>query len=118
MTPSDKTAATVAALSGFGGVTAAVSCCVLPLALAGVGVGASGLASLGPLYHPLSAIALVAVIAGWYLHLKRRRLCATDVNCPPPSTSTFVLLIAASAFVALSAVWPFIERPLMTAFGG
>ena len=115
---SDKTAATVAALTGFGGATAAVSCCVLPLALAGVGVGAGGLASLGPLYHPLSAIALLAVVAGWYLYLKRRRLCATDADCTPPTTSTFVLLMAASAFVALSAVWPVIEPTLMQKLGG
>jgi len=114
----DKTAATVAAVSGFGGITAAAACCVLPLALASAGVGASGLASLGPPFHPLSAVALLAFGVGWYLYAKRSRLCAIDDDCTPPATSTLVLLIAASMFVALSAVWHFIEAPLMSKLGG
>jgi mercuric ion transport protein len=115
---SDTTAAGVATASGLGGVIAAACCCVLPLALAGVGVGATGLARFGPLHAPLSAIALVAVIGGWFLHSRRKRACAAGMDCAPSSPVTLSLLIAASALVALSASWPFIEAPLMNMLGG
>jgi mercuric ion transport protein len=108
--------ATVGAIMGFGGVSAAAACCVLPLALASVGVGASGLAAFGPLHSPLSAIALLVVAAGWFFYAKKRRACTTDAECPRPSPATLPLLVVASALVALSAIWPFIEAPLMGLF--
>ena len=101
---------------GFGGVGAAAACCVLPLALASIGIGASGLAALGPLHTPLSAIALVAVVAGWFFYLRKRRACAAGADCSPPASSTLSFLVAATAFVALSAIWPFIESALMSLF--
>ena len=115
---SDRNVAAFAVLSSFGGITAAAACCVLPLALAGLGVGAGGLAALGPLHTPLSAIAVVAVAAGWFLYLRRRRACTTAVECPPPFTATLVLLVVALKLVALSAVWPLIEAPLLRSLGG
>lgn len=115
---SDKSVACFAAASGFGGLTAAAACCVLPLALAGVGIGASGLAWLVPFFHPLSAIALLAVIGGWFLYFGRRRNRAVEGDNAPPATTTLVLLIVASTFVALSAAWHFIEAPLMSSLGG
>jgi mercuric ion transport protein len=101
---------------GFGGVGAAAACCVLPLALASVGIGATGLAALGPLHTPLSAIAFLAVVAGWFFYLRKRRACLAGADCPPPARSTLALLAAATVFVALSALWPFIEAPLMALF--
>lgn len=109
----DKGLATLGAVAGFAGLSAAAACCVLPLALASVGIAAGGLASLGPLHAPLSTIALLAVAGGWFFYLKRRRACVVGDDCAPPSRSTFVLLIFASGFVLLSAIWPFIEAPLM-----
>jgi mercuric ion transport protein len=114
----DKAAAGLATISGFGGLFAAAACCVLPLALAGVGIGAAGLARLAPLHAPLSAIALIAVVAGWFLHLRRKRACAARADCAPPSNVTLPLLVAATIFVALSGTWPFLEPDLMRAFGG
>jgi mercuric ion transport protein len=105
---SGKAVAGVATSSGLGGVLAAACCCVLPLALASVGIGASGLARFGPLHTPLSAIALVAVIAGWLLYFRHKST----------SRLTLGLLIVASIFVVMSAVWYFIEDPLMRALGG
>lgn len=109
---SDMTVAAVAAGFGLGGVTAGAACCVLPLALAGVGVGASQLAPLVPLHTPLSAIALVAVAAGWLLFFRRKKACAAGGDCTPPSKMTPLLLAVASLLVVLSAFWSSIEAPL------
>ena len=113
MKVSDKAVAGVATASGLAGLLAAASCCVLPLALAGIGVGMSGLTTLVPLHAPLSAVALVAVIGGWFLYYRRKRACAAGENCSAPSPTTFALLAIATAFVMLSAAWPLIEAPLM-----
>jgi mercuric ion transport protein len=113
---SDRALAAVGATSGFGGLFAAAACCVLPLALASVGVGASGLAALSPLHAPLSVLALVAVAAGWYLYVRRRRACAADATCVPPSRSTPIMLTFATVFVILSGIWPFMEAPMMRVF--
>ena len=115
---SDMAVAAGAAILGAGGVTAGAACCVLPLALAGVGVGASQLAPLVPLHTPLSVIALLAVAAGWLFYIKRRRACAEGGDCVPPSKATPVLLFVASVLVVLSAAWAFIEAPLMSRLGG
>ncbi|CAA9238718.1 MAG: hypothetical protein AVDCRST_MAG93-1225 [uncultured Chloroflexia bacterium] len=56
---SEMTVAAVAAVMGAGGLTAGAACCLLPLALAGIGVGAGHLERLVPLHTPLSAIALL-----------------------------------------------------------
>ena len=118
MKVSDMTVAAVAAGFGLGGVTAGAACCVLPLALAGVGIGASQLAPLVPLHTPLSAIALLAVAAGWFLYLRRRRACAMGGDCSSPSKVTPVLLVLASVLVVLAAAWSSIEAPLTRMLGG
>lgn len=112
------TVAAVAAVFGAGSVTAGAACCVLPLALAGAGVGATQLAPLVPLHAPLSAIALLAVAAGWLFYIRRRRACAAGGDCSPPAKATPVLLVLASALVVLSATWSSIEAPLMSRLGG
>ena len=113
MKVSDKSVAAFGAVTGFGGLFAGAACCVLPLALASLGIGASGMAALGPLHAPLSAVALLAVVAGWYLYLKRRRACAIDVTCEPPARTTPAILAVATVLIVLSGIWPFIETPLM-----
>ncbi len=118
MRVSDTAVAGVATASGVGGVIAAASCCVLPVALAGLSVGASGLAGFDWLHTPLSAIALLAVVGGWFLYFRRRRACAAGPDCAPPSPVTPSLLVAASILVVLSALWPFIEAPLTKTLGG
>ena len=70
-----------------------------------------------PFHTPLSAIALLAVAAGWFLYLRRRKACVIGNDCTPPSKMTLVLLIVASVLVAVSAAWAFIEAPLMKALG-
>lgn len=111
----DKIAVT-GAITGFGGLFAAAACCVLPLALASIGIGAGALASLSPLHAPLSAIALIAVLVGWYFYAKRRRACVTDASCERLSPATAPLLAVATVLVVISGIWPFIEAPLMRVF--
>lgn len=112
----EQTLGIIGVVTGAGGVFAAASCCVLPLALASVGVSAAGLASLGTLHTPLSAIALLAMIAGWFFYVRRRRACAGDEGSNRATRKSLVLLIIASLLVAAAAVWPFIEAPLMGVF--
>jgi len=113
MRATDKGLATLGAVTGFGGLVAGAACCLLPLALAGIGIGAGGLARLTPFHAPLSVLALLAVAAGWYLHLRRRRACLADANCEAPGGATPIILAAAAAMVVLSALLPSIEAPLM-----
>ncbi len=112
----DKRCATLGAITGFGGLFAGAACCVLPLALASIGIGAGGLASLSPLHAPLSAVALLAVVGGWYLYFSRRRACAVDANCELPARTTPAILAVATVLIVLSGIWPFIEAPLMRVF--
>lgn len=112
----DRNFATVGAVSGFGGLFAGAACCVLPLALASIGIGAGGLARLSPFHVPLSLVALLAVTAGWYFHFRRRRACRADASCQPPARATPAILALATAMVGLSAVMPLIEAPLMRLF--
>ena len=106
---------------GFTALVSAAACCVLPLAFAAVGLGAGGLAFLVPYHWPLTIGAAIAVAAGWAFYWRKRRACALDSSCgmAPPSTASLWILVVATAFVVLSAVWPgFIERPLMRLLGG
>ena len=117
---SEKGAAGLGVLAGFGGLFSATACCVLPLALGSLGIGAGGLAAVVPFHWPLTIAALVAVAAGWFLYLRKRQACAIDRDCTiaPPSRATFVLLCLATNFVTISALWSYIEQPLMQALGG
>ena len=98
----------------------AAACCVLPLALAAVGIGAGGLAAFVPFRWPLTIAAIVVVAAGWVLYLRKRRACSADADCAitPPGSTTFVMLWVATVMVAISALWGFIEQPLMRTLGG
>ena len=118
----DRGVAAFGTVAGIGAVFAALTCCVLPLALAALGVGASlssSLKVLVPLHWPLSIVATLAVAAGWILYLRRRKMaCAEGSDCAvsPPSRATFVMLSIATVLVAISTLWPFIEPALMRLF--
>lgn len=121
----DKTPETgVAVVGTAASVTAlfsAAACCVLPLAFAGLGVGAGGLAAFVPYHWPLTIVSGLAVAIGWLLYFRKRSACAGDAECDtaPPRRATLVLLYIATAAVALSAAWPrFLEQPLLTFLGG
>lgn len=107
-------------LASMGALFSAAACCILPLALAAIGVSSAGLSSVVPFHWPLTIAAIAAVAAGWFFYLRKRNACVRDATCTtaPPTKSTFVLLCVATGFVTISAGWPFIEAPLMRALGG
>lgn len=107
-------------LAGLGAVLAAASCCVLPLALAALGVGAglsAALVWLEPLRGPLTALSLLAVAGGWWAWLRRRNACSTSASCAARSSggSILAMLVAGTALVAIALVWNRLEAPLMKA---
>ncbi len=116
----DKGAANLGVLAGFGALFSATACCVLPLALGALGIGAGGLAAVVPFHWPLTIAALVAVAAGWFLYVRKRQACTGEEECAvsPPSRATFIMLCLATSFVTISALWGYIELPLMRALGG
>lgn len=121
--PSTGAGQGVAALGGvisLGALFSAAACCVLPLALGAIGLGAGGLATVVPFHWPLTIAAMIAVAAGWLFYIRRRRACAAGGGCSaaPPKRATFVMLCLATIFLAISALWGFIEAPLMRLLGG
>jgi mercuric ion transport protein len=115
----ERKVAAVGTVASLTALLSATACCVLPFALAGVGIGVGGLATLVPYRWPLTIAALVMVGAGWFLYLRKRRACALDPDCgAAPSAATLVMLCIASVVVAICALWGFVEQPLMRALGG
>ena len=117
----DREVAAIGTVAGAGALLSAAACCVLPLALAAGGIGDGGLAAFVPFHWPMTIAAAVAVAVGWLLYLRRRRACSVDPSCgaAAPSRATPVMLSFATAFVALSALWPsYLEKPLMNLLGG
>lgn len=83
-------------LAGGGvlGALAASSCCLVPLALFGIGVGGAWIGNLTRLapYHPYF-IGFAAVCLGlgyWLRHRSRRLACAQDETCARPLPSRMV----------------------------
>ncbi|HEX7852062.1 MAG TPA: hypothetical protein VF503_00010 [Sphingobium sp.] len=108
------------ALASLGAVLAAASCCVLPLALAALGMGAglsSTFGALMPLRWPLTALSLVGLAAGWWGYARRRRACAVDQSCtmPLPSRVAPIALAIGTALTLIALVWDRLEAPLMKA---
>ena len=116
---SDRGVAGVVVLASAAALLSAAACCVLPLALVAVGLGAGGLAWFVPYHLSLTIAAFLVVALGWFLHLRKVRFCSAD-GCAQPahSSATRLILLIATAMVVLSALWGFIEQPLMRALGG
>ena len=116
----ERGVAALGTLTSFGALFSAVACCILPLCLAAVGVGAGGLAMFVPFHWPLTIAAAVAVGVGWVLYARKRRACMADPACAaaPPSRSTLVMLSVGTVVIVISSLWRFIEQPLMRLLGG
>lgn len=116
----DRGVAALGTVASFGALFSAAACCVLPLAFGAMGIGAGGLAAFVPFHWPLTIAAVLAVAAGWFFYARKRRACARDTSCTvaPPARATFLMLCLATAFVTISALWSFIEAPLMRLLGG
>lgn len=106
-------------VSSSGAVLAACSCCVFPMALAGMGVSAGlggALSPLGALRWPMTVFSIVAVAASWFLVLRQRRRAP---SCAHADARTWLLsprmiaLIVATNFALLAASWSLFEPTLM-----
>ena len=116
----DARLSALGALASFGAVLAAASCCVLPLALAALGLGAglsSTFAALMPLRWPLTALSLVGLAAGWWTYSRQRKACAVERSCtvPLPSSAIPVVLAIGTTLTLIALVWDRLEAPLMKA---
>jgi len=105
----------IGATAGLGGVIAS-SCCVIPMALAGLGAGGvafSGLEFLAAWRIYFIAGAALALALGWAMFFRQRAIaCACAGAMPARRVAT--LLSIGTAFVALSYVWaPLIEPMLL-----
>lgn len=113
------------ALGGLGtaiGLSAllASSCCVVPVALAGLGASGalfSGLAFLAHIRPWLLGGAISALALGWMMFFRRSRsvACESTQACPAPATSrlSLSLLIAGSLIVGLALVWETYLEPIL-----
>lgn len=117
--PSTSLLAGTGAVVGAGALIAS-SCCVLPMALAGLGVtGAvfSGLAFLADIRPFLIAGAAVMLALGWAFFFRRRHSARCDGDtCAKPERSgrTIGLLGVGSLVVGLALVWgPYVEPALL-----
>ena len=117
---SEAGVAAAGTLASLAALFSAAACCVLPLALAWAGIGAAGLAIFVPYRWPLAIAAAIVTSAGWALYLRKRRARAADASFPAagPGTRTLVLLCVATVVAAISALWGFIEQPLVQVLGG
>jgi mercuric ion transport protein len=95
---------TAGLLTGTGAVFSA-SCCVLPLALGGLGAGVSIFAVLEAIADyrvPLLIASAFLVGIAWCVYFGRRG-----------AISTVVALSVATVFVGTAAAWDYLERPLL-----
>lgn len=115
---SERGVAAVGAVASLGALVSSAACCVLPLALAGAGLGAGTLAPMVPYRWPLTLVAAAALAAGWTLYLRQRRRCAASADCARPGRATPAILGAATLMTALAAAWKLFEQPLTRALGG
>jgi mercuric ion transport protein len=108
-------------VAGLGAI-AASSCCVLPLALAGIGVTGAALGVLAILVYLrpfLLGAAVLALVAGWVQFLRRRAAsCDTDECCAAPASSNRMAMVLSvgTALVTAGVIWkPYVE-PLLIEF--
>jgi mercuric ion transport protein len=95
--------------AGLAGIVAS-SCCVLPLVLAGFGLGGVSLSlvpALAVARPYLLGAAVLALAIAWIVHLRARRACATDGACADDlhARRSPWWLVLATAVVLLALVW-------------
>ncbi len=107
------------ALGGVLGAVAASSCCLLPLALFGLGIGGAwigNLAALAP-YQPIFIVATLACLGvGYWMVCRRpRTVCDGEVSCGQPSSRRLVLIAlwGSTVLVAVAAAFPYVGPQLL-----
>ncbi len=110
-------------VAGLGAVVAS-SCCVIPLALAALGAGASvlgGLEWVAAWRVPLLSISALAILGGWgSWRTKRPIACVSGAGCATPqrSCATLALLLCASITMLTAASWSYIDPALFKLLRG
>ena len=109
---------TVGTAAAFGAVLAAASCCVLPFALAGLGLGtalSSTFDALMPMRWPLMTVSVLGLVGGLWSYAKRRRACAAGTSCgtPAPSRATPAILSIGMILILIAILWDRLEPSLM-----
>lgn len=111
----------VSMISSVGAVLAACACCILPMALAGIGLSAglsTALSSLGLLRWPMTAFSVVAVAASWFIVLRQPRHegdCASRTALAWLLRPRIIVLVVAIIFTLVAVAWSFIEPTMMNA---
>src|SRR6266478_4878342 len=99
------------AVGGILGALAASSCCVVPLALFGLGIGGAWIGNLTALapYKPLFVAGTAGLLGyGFYLvYWKPKRACADDAACARPISNHLVQLALWIAAVLVIAAFAF-----------
>ncbi len=117
--PPVRGVASIAAALGLGAVTAAAACCVLPVALASIGVGAGfvgSFAGLASIRTPLLVLSAATLMVSWIMWWRRRETaCAQESSCAADAKARRAgsLLVAATVLVGLAATWGSIEPTLL-----
>ncbi len=117
--PPARGIASIAAALGLGAVTAAAACCVLPLALASVGLSAGvagSLAGLASIRTPLLVLSVATLVVAWVMWWRKRETaCAQETSCAADARPRRAIgfLIAATVLVGLAAIWSSIEPTFM-----
>jgi len=104
-------AATVLAAGGLLGALAASSCCILPVALFGLGIGGAWIGNFTRLapYQPYFLAAAVAGAGAGYWLMRRSEIaaCARDQACARPLPNRVVRIMLVTAVLAIVAAFSF-----------
>ncbi len=115
----NETRPALAAAGGVLGALAASACCIIPLALFGLGATGAWIGTLTALapYQPIFVVVTVGFLAGgfWMVYRKPRADCAEDAYCARPVSTRVVksALWSATVLVAAAAAFPYVAPLLL-----
>ncbi len=102
------------AAGGVAGALAASSCCILPVALFGLGIGGAWIGNftrLAPYQPYFIAVALACLAAGfWQMRRADRAVCADGAACarPLPTRLVRTMMVAAALLIAAAVGFDFL----------
>lgn len=109
--------ARLAATGGVLGAIAAMSCCIMPLALFALGISGAWITNLTALapYQPIVfGVTLAFLATGYYLVYRKPSVaCAEDEACRRTRRGVKLALWVATALVASAVMFPYVARPLL-----
>ncbi len=121
MPPGGAKTTLMSMLSSVGAVLAACSCCILPMALAGLGLSTgfgSVLTAIGPLRWPMAGLSVLMLIISWLVVIRQRQKAC---GCGAPHvglwlrTPRVLMLMMATVLTLIAVSWGAFEPALMRA---